>query len=312
MTRARTKITVIGAGSVGVSVAYAALIRGSAAEVALYDIATDKVDAEVLDLAHGTQFTSAAVSGGSDLAVVEGSDVIVVTAGAKQQPGQTRMELSSVNARLLERLMPQLVERAPDAVFIIVTNPADVMAVVAQRVSGLPPHRVFGSGTVLDTSRLRWRLAHRANVSTASVHADIVGEHGDTEFPLWSNATIGSVPILDWPADEPFTAEELDRIAIEVRDAAYTVIRGKGATNLAIGVSCARIAEAVLRDERAVLPVATVLDGEYGIHGVALSVPSVVGAAGAVPLGETPMSAHEAGLLRASADAIRTAIDELG
>jgi L-lactate dehydrogenase len=312
MTSTRTKLTVIGAGSVGVSVAYAALIRGSAAEVTLYDIATAKVDAEVLDLAHGTQFTSAAVSGGSDLSVVDGSDVVVVTAGAKQQPGQTRMELASTNARLLERLLPQLVERAPSAVFLIVTNPADVMTVVAQRVTGLPSHRVFGSGTVLDTSRLRWRLAHRAQVNTASVHADIVGEHGDTEFPLWSNATIGSVPILDWPGEERFTVEELDRIAIEVRDAAYAVIQGKGATNLAIGVSCARIAEAVLRDERAVLPVATVLDGEYGIHGVALSVPSVVGAAGAMPLGETPMNEHELGLLRASADAIRTAVDALG
>nr|WP_314844857.1 L-lactate dehydrogenase [uncultured Microbacterium sp.] len=311
MTTARTKITVIGAGSVGVSVAYAALIRGSAAEVALYDIATDKVEAEVLDLAHGTQFTSATVSGGSDLSVVEGSDVVVVTAGAKQQPGQTRMQLSNVNAELLESLMPRLLERAPSAVFIIVTNPADVMTVVAQRVSGLPTSRVFGSGTVLDTSRLRWRLAHRAGVSTASVHADIVGEHGDTQFPLWSNATIGSVPILDWPASEPFTADELDRIAVEVRDAAYAVIRGKGATNLAIGVSAARIAEAVLRDERAVLPVATVLDGIYGIHDIALSVPSVVGAAGAVPLAETPMSEHEHELLRASADAVREAVREL-
>ncbi len=309
MTSARTKLTVIGAGSVGVSVAYAALIRGSAAEVSLFDIATEKVEAEVLDLAHGTQFTRSAVSGGSDLSVVDGSDVVVVTAGAKQQPGQTRMELAGVNARLLERLMPQLVERAPSAVFIIVTNPADVMTVVAQRASGLPVHRVFGSGTVLDTSRLRWRLAQRAGVSTASVHADIVGEHGDTEFPLWSNATIGSVPLLDWPVEPPFTTEELDAIAVDVRDAAYAVIRGKGATNLAIGVSCARIAEAVLHDERAVLPVATVLGGEYDIQGVALSVPSVVGADGAHPLGETPLSEPERALLRASADAIRAAVD---
>lgn len=312
MANARTKLTVVGAGSVGVSLAYAALIRESAAEVALYDIAAEKVEAEVLDLAHGTQFTGSAVSGGADPAVVEGSDVVVVTAGAKQQPGQSRMELAATNAGILEQLMPTLLERAPGAVFVIVTNPADVMTVVARRVTGLPAERVFGSGTVLDTSRLRWRLAERAGVGTASVHADIVGEHGDTEFPLWSNARIGPVPILDWRGGEPFTMGELDRVAQEVREAAYTVIRGKGATNLAIGLSGARIVEAVLRDEHAVLPVSTVLDGVRGIRGVALSLPSVVGAHGARVVAETPMSAEEEARLLASAEAIRTAVEALG
>ncbi|WP_460801276.1 L-lactate dehydrogenase [Microbacterium sp. GXF6406] len=312
MRSARTKLTVVGAGSVGVSVAYAALIRGSAGEVALFDIAQEKVDAEVLDLSHGTQFTGPSVSGGSDPAVIDGSDVVVVTAGAKQKPGQTRMELAATNAAIIESLMPMLVEHAPDAVFLIVTNPADVMTVVAQRATGLPASRIFGSGTVLDTSRLRWRLAERAGVSTASVHADIVGEHGDTEFPLWSNARIGPVPILDWCGEQaPFTAEELTEIAVDVRDAAYAVIRGKGATNLAIGVSCARIVEAVLHDEHAVMPVATVLDGVHGIDGVALSVPSVVSATGAHPLAETPMSAEEEQMLQDSAAAIRASLDAL-
>ncbi|WP_442923526.1 hypothetical protein [Microbacterium sp. KUDC0406] len=185
------------------------------------------------------------------------------------------------------------------------------MTVVAQRITGLPAARVFGSGTVLDTSRLRWRLAQRAGVSTASVHADIVGEHGDSQFPVWSNATIGPVPILDWPADEPFTTEELDRIAVEVRDAAYAVIRGKGATNLAIGVSAARIAEAVIRDEHAVLPVSTVLNGEHGIDGVALSLPSVVSASGALAVAGTPMTPGEEAKLAASAAAIRASLDAL-
>ncbi|MFC4139831.1 MULTISPECIES: L-lactate dehydrogenase [unclassified Microbacterium] len=312
MAGGRTKLTVVGAGSVGVSVAYAALSRGSASEIALYDIATEKVEAEVLDLAHGTQFTRSLVSGGSDPAVVAGSDVIVVTAGAKQQPGQTRMELAGTNARILGSLMPVLLEQAPDAVFVIVTNPADVMTVVAREITGLPASRVFGSGTVLDTSRLRWRLAQRAGVSITSVHADIVGEHGDTEFPLWSNARIGPVPILEWNGGETFTQAGLDEIAVDVRDAAYTVIRGKGATNLAIGLSAARIAEAVLHDEHAVLPVSTVLDGVHGVHGVALSVPSVVSATGAVPLTETPMSADEEARFAASADAIRAALEMLG
>jgi L-lactate dehydrogenase len=306
------KLTVVGAGSVGSSLAYAALIRGSASEVALYDIAAPKVEAEVLDLAHGTQFTNSRVTGGADLSVVEGSHVVVVTAGAKQQPGQTRLELAGTNARMLESLLPRLLERAPDAIYVLVTNPVDVLTVAAQRITGLPARRIFGSGTVLDTSRLRWLLARRAGVTTSSVHADIVGEHGDTEFPLWSNARIGPVPILEWRGGEPFTREELDGIAYDVRNAADTVIRGKGATNYAIGLSGARIVEAVLHDERAVLPVSTVLSGIRGLNGVALSLPSVVGGEGAHPVAETPMSADEEALLAASADAIRASVETLG
>jgi L-lactate dehydrogenase len=304
-----SKLTVVGAGSVGSSVAYAALIRGSARHVALYDIATERVEAEVLDLAHGTQFTgSSDITGGSDISVVEGSHVVVITAGAKQKPGQTRIELAEVNAGIIRSMMPQLLEVAPDAIYVIVTNPCDVLTVLAQEATNLPAERIFASGTVLDTSRLRWQLAQRAGVSTSSVHAYIVGEHGDTEFPLWSKATIGTVPILDWqaPGHPPMTRDELDQIAVDVRDAAYTVIRGKGATNYAIGLSSARIVEAILRDEHAVLPVSPVLRDFHGVDGVALSVPSIVSAAGAAPIRETTFSDEELTLLHRSADAIDT------
>ncbi len=309
-----SKLTVVGAGSVGSSTAYAALIRGSARHVALYDIATEKAEAEVLDLAHGTQFTgSSDIIGGSDISVVEGSHVVVITAGAKQNPGQTRIELAGVNARIMRSMMPQLLEVAPDAIYVIVTNPCDVLTVLAQEATGLPPERIFASGTVLDTSRLRWLLARRAGVSTSSVHAYIVGEHGDTEFPLWSKASIGTVPILEFqPQDaDPFTAEELDQIAIDVRDAAYKVIQGKGATNYAIGLSSARIVEAILGDEHAVMPVAPVLHDFHGVDGVALSVPSIVSATGAVPIRETQFAPNELDLLRRSADALRTVADDL-
>ena len=309
-----SKVTVVGAGSVGASTAYAALIRGSARHVALYDIATEKVEAEVLDLAHGTQFTgSSDITGGSDLSVVEGSHVVVITAGAKQDPGQTRLELAGVNARIMRTMMPQLLEAAPDAIYVIVTNPCDVLTVLAQEQTGLPPERIFASGTVLDTSRLRWKLAQRAGVSTGSVHAYIVGEHGDTEFPLWSKATIGTVPILEWvtPRGARLTVEELDQIAIDVRDAAYKVIQGKGATNYAIGLSSARIIEAILNDEHAVMPVSPVLRDFHGVDGVALSVPSLVSAAGAVPVRETRFDSRELELLHASADALRGVADSL-
>ncbi|WP_295839237.1 L-lactate dehydrogenase [uncultured Microbacterium sp.] len=309
-----SKLTVVGAGSVGASVAYASLIRGSARHVALYDIAAEKVEAEVLDLAHGTQFTgSSDITGGSDVSVAEGSHVVVITAGAKQNPGQTRTELASTNAGIIRRMMPELLEVAPHAVYVIVTNPCDVLTVLAQEATGLPARRIFASGTVLDTSRLRWKIAQRAGVATSSVHAWIVGEHGDTEFPLWSTATIGSVPITEFerPDGTRFAEAELDAIAVDVRDAAYKVIKGKGATNYAIGLSSARIVEAILRDEHAILPVSTVLDDFHGISGMALSVPSVVSAKGAVPVSGTPFSTDELTLLRRSADALTTVADSL-
>lgn len=301
------KITVVGAGAVGAATAYASLIRGAARHVALYDINATKVEAEALDLAHGSLFTgSSDVRGSADIGVTEGSHVVIVTAGAAQQPGQTRLELVGTNARIFRTMIPQLVEASPDAVFVIVSNPCDVLTLLAQEQTGLPPERIFASGTVLDTSRLRWRLAERAGVAASSVHAHIVGEHGDTEFPLWSTATVGPVPLLDWRPDgrEPLTREQLDQIATEVRTAAYKVIEGKGATNYAIGLSATRIAEAILRDERAVLPVSTVLDDYHGLSGVALSVPSIVGSSGAVPIRETRFSESELGLLHASAETI--------
>lgn len=308
-------LAIIGAGAVGTSLAYASLIRQSAREVVLYDIDSARVEAEVLDLAHGTQFTGASVvSGGDDLDAIIGANVVVVTAGAKQHPGQSRLDLAAVNVGILKELMPRLVERAPDAVFVLVTNPCDVLAVAAQRISGLPASRVFASGTVLDSSRLRWLLARRAGVSPSSVHAMIVGEHGDSEFPLWSQASIGPVPILDWrPAGAaPFTADELDTIAADVKGAAYKVIAGKGATNYAIGISGARIVEAVLHDEGAVLPVSSVLEDYHGVSGVALSVPSVVDAGGVSQVIEVPFSVHEEQQLTRSAEAISASLRELG
>jgi len=313
---AGSKLAVVGAGSVGTSLAYAALIRGSAANIALFDVNAPKAEAEALDLAHGSQFAaaSATVTGGGDIAVIEGADVVVITAGAKQNPGQSRLDLAGTNVRILEQLMPQLLDRAPDAVYVLVTNPCDVLTVAAQRISGLPAERIFSSGTVLDTSRLRWLLARRAGVSVTSVHASMVGEHGDTEFPLWSGATIGPVPIREWTegGERIFTSEYLAATAQEVVQAAYKVIAGKGATNYAIGLSGARIVEALLRDDNAVLPVSTVLSGLHGISGVALSLPSVVGRGGVHRVLKTPMDDGELAALRRSADTLRSTMDALG
>ena len=302
------KLTVVGAGAVGSSVAYAAMIRGVARHIALYDIAEEKTRAEVLDLAHGAKFVGATeISGGSDIAVTAGSDVVVITAGAKQKPGQTRLELAATNARIIGSLMEDLVAVSPDAIYVIVSNPCDVLTMLAQEASGLPAERIFASGTTLDTSRLRWEIGRRARVSASSVHAMIVGEHGDTEFPMWSSASIGTVPLGEWTTDGQrlFDPETLDQIAVDVRDAAYAVIQGKGATNYAIGLSSTRIVEAILSDENAVLPVAPVLSGIHGLDGVALSVPCVVNRSGAHPIAQTPFSEHELELLHRSAESLR-------
>jgi L-lactate dehydrogenase len=309
------KVAIVGAGSVGASMAYACLTRGSARTIALYDVNEPKVAAEVLDLAHGAAFTGASeVTGGADPAVLEGAHIVVVTAGAKQQPGQTRLDLAATNVGLLETLMPTLLQRAPDAVFVLVTNPCDVLTVAAQAISGLPAGRVLSSGTTLDSSRLRYLLARRAGVAPTSVHASIIGEHGDSEFAPWSQARIGPVPIREWSTGTPagFTEEELSRITDDVRNAAYRVIAGKGATNYAIGLAGARLVEAILRDEHLVVPVSTVHTGYRGFHGVAFSMPSVLGASGVEQVLEMRLEPEEERLLEASAEALLAAQRSLG
>ena len=309
-----SKVSVIGAGAVGASMAYAMLIRESAREVVLYDVNESKVTAEVLDLAHGTQFTgSSRISGGADISATANSDVVVITAGAKQNPGQTRLELAGVNFEILKSLLPDLLRYSPDAIFVLVTNPCDVLATAAQKLTGLPANRIFSSGTVLDSSRLRWLLAEKFDVSTSNIHANIIGEHGDSEFALWSQATVGNTPLLEWKLADgsALSREALDEIAYSVKTAAYKVIEGKGATNFAIGLSGARIVEAILNDEHAILPISSVLTDYHGISGIAMSVPTLVTRQGASRTIDIAMEPHEQVLFEASASAIRSSLESL-
>jgi L-lactate dehydrogenase len=312
MTTAR--IAIVGAGSVGASLAYAALIRGVASQVALYDLDEAKVGAEVLDLNHGLQFVpSASVIGSDDVAVCADAEVVVITAGAKQKPGQTRLDLADANVRICRALVPALLDVAPEAILLLVTNPVDVLTYAALQISGLPRARVLGSGTVLDTSRLRLHVARHCRVAVHNVHAYIAGEHGDSEIPLWSSATIGAVPLLEWTApDRPkLDAAARETIFRDVVTAAETIISGKGATNYAIGLTGARILEAILRDEQAVLPVSSLQDGE-GLHDVCLSMPSFVGREGAGPILPVPLSDEERSGLQRSAETVRAVIRSLG
>jgi L-lactate dehydrogenase len=311
----RRKVSVVGAGSVGATIAYASLIRGAPKTVALYDIDRDKVRAEVLDLNQGSQFyPTADVIGSDDVAVTRDSDIVVVTAGAKQKPSQTRLELAAVNVGMCRSLVPALVALSPDAMFLLVTNPVDIVTYAAVQASGLPSRRVFGSGTVLDSSRLRTLLAQHCEVAVHSVHAFIVGEHGDSQVPAWSQASIGGVPVRDWsvPGRPRLDDQTLSRVAHEVVTAAEQIIRGKGATNFAVGLATAGIVEAVLHDERSVLPVSSLLTGQYGIDGVCLSLPSSGdgqgGGAGRTP----PLTAEEVDAVRRSAEAVRGVERSLG
>ena len=310
-----TKIAVVGAGSVGATIAYACLIRGIGRTIALYDVEAAKTRAEVLDLNHGLQFVpQATVVGSDDIEVCRDADLVAITAGAKQKPGQTRMELAEANVALCKALVPRLLEVAPDAILLLVTNPVDVITYAALRYSDLPPRRVFGSGTVLDSSRLRLLIADHCGVAVQSVHAYIAGEHGDSEIPLWSSAAIGSVPLLAWevPGRPPLDAAAREDIHRRVVGAAGEIIRGKGATNYAVGLASARIIEAVLYDQRMVLPVSSLLDGQAGIHDVCLSLPSVVDRLGVELVLPSPLSEGEVTGLRRSADMVRGVIRSLG
>jgi len=314
-TRRTAKIGIIGAGSVGATIAYAAMIRGVARQISLYDIVPTKVHAEVLDLNHGMLFVPpGSVEGSDDIEVLRGCDVIVMTAGAKQRPGQTRIDLAAVNASICAKLLPRVVQVAPDALLLLVTNPVDVITQVVLKVTGLPAERVFGSGTVLDSSRFRYLIASHCGVAVQNVHAYIAGEHGDSELPLWSSASIGSIPLDQWDVKGhgQLTKTDRDEIMHNVKDAAYQVIQGKGATNYAIGLAVTNILEALLNDEQRVLPMSGLLRGFRGLDDVCLSLPRIVGSNGIEPPLPIPMTAEEEAALDESAKRIRTVVQGLG
>lgn len=310
------KIAIIGAGSVGATIAYACLIRGVGKQIVLHDVNRKKVDAQVLDLNHGLQFVPmASVEGSDDLNICAGARAIVITAGAKQKPGQSRMELLGANVGICRQLVPELMRIAPPgAILLMVSNPVDVLTYVAMKLSGLDRSRVFGSGTVLDSSRFRFLIARRCNVAVQNVHAYIAGEHGDSEIPLWSSAHIANCPLSEWavPGHGKLTVRDRTEIFQNVKNAAYNIVEGKGATNYAIGLATARILEAVVHDENRVLPISALVENFHDISDVCLSLPCIVnhhGAGALLPIRLNP--AEEAGL-KNSAATIQQAIRSVG
>lgn len=289
-----SKVVIIGSGFVGSSIAYASLIQGLCTELVLIDSDNNKAQGEVMDLSHGLPFTSPMKIQAGQYKDCRGANVIVITAGANQKPGQTRMDLVQKNVDILRSILDQVLKVETNAVFLLVTNPVDVLTTITRTYPELKAHRVIGSGTVLDTARFRFILSQHCQISLGNIHAYVVGEHGDSAVPLFSSANMAGTPMsLLCEECSGICGEDYQKqVTAEVRRAAYEIINRKGATYYGIGLSCARILRAILHDERSVLTVSAFLDDQYKELGVALSVPSVLGKEGI--LRRLPLSMNDA------------------
>ncbi|MFZ5627171.1 MAG: L-lactate dehydrogenase [Bacillota bacterium] len=300
------KIVIVGAGNVGATTAYALLISGIASELVLYDINRQKAEGEIMDLAHGASFVPPARLRTGYLADCREADIIIFTAGAAQQPGETRLDLVDKNTRIVEKALLPILEQAPEALVLMVTNPVDVLTYQAWKLSGLSPERVLGSGTVLDSARFRHVLGQHCGVDVRNVHGYILGEHGDSELAAWSSVHIGGIRLDDYclACGQGCGQEKREEMFRQVRDAAYQIIQAKGATYYAVGLAVRRICEAILRDEHSILTVSSLMQGEYGLRDVCLSVPCVIGRQGRIKVLELNLTAEEKEKLQHSAAVI--------
>lgn len=314
MSKPGNKITVIGAGLVGSTTAYAMMLSGLVSEIVLVDVDEQRAEGEAMDLSHAASFVKPVLIRHGDFEDAKNSNLIIFTAGAKRKEGQTRLELQSQNIEVLRNTLPKVLKNAPDTILIMVSNPVDILTYAAWKISGLPQERVLGSGTVLDSSRFRYALAKEYFVDARNIHAYIIGEHGDTEVPVWSLANISGMNLADFHrlhSEKDF--EKLkEEIFASVKTAGAETIKRKGATYYAIAASVKRIAESILRNEHSVLTVGSVINGQYGIKDVALSIPCIVNANGRKSFLELPLSEHEKELLRYSAETLSKNLKELG
>lgn len=307
------KAAVIGCGFVGSSIAFSLIQRGLFSELVLIDANQDKAVGEAMDLSHGLPYIAAmdVHAGGYD--DLSDCALIVVTAGANQKPGQTRLELIGQNVAILNSIIPQITARPFEGILLIVSNPVDVLTYAAFRISGYPAHRVLGSGTVLDSARLRYLLGEHLKVDSRSIHAVIVGEHGDSELAVWSGANVSGVDLDHFCALQEITDYQkvLELIYKNVRDSAYEIIDRKGATYYGIAASVARIAQCIVRNEHSIMPVSVNLRGLYGVEDLCMSVPAVVGRGGAEKVLEIELSPEELESFRRSAKTLREVADSL-
>lgn len=309
-----SRIVLVGCGQVGATFAYTVLLRGLANELVVIDANRDKALGDVLDLNHGLMLANPMKITVGDWEDCADADVIVVTAGAAQRPGETRIDLMGRNVAIFDSIISQVVKYNQTGILLIATNPVDILTQVALKLSGWPARRVIGSGTLLDSSRLRYLIASRFGLDPRSVHGMIIGEHGDSEIAVWSLASVGGVPI-DVPDPESrwhLAPAERARLLEETRTAAYQIIEKKGATYYAIALALARICEAILKDQKSILQVSTYVQGYHGVEGLCIGVPAVVGKRGVEELVQIRLTADEKRTLQESAAKLKAFLAQIG
>ncbi|WP_290033034.1 L-lactate dehydrogenase [Ligilactobacillus cholophilus] len=309
------KAAIVGVGGVGMGCAYSILNQGLLDEMVLIDVAGDKADGEARDLMDGVSYApeNCKVYHG-DYSDCKDAQMVIITAGINQKPGQSRLELVGTNAKIMRSIVKEVMASGFDGNLVIVSNPVDVLTYVAWEESGLPQNRVIGTGTSLDSTRLRMQLANKTGVDPHAISAYIVGEHGDSEQPLWSQASIGGKPLMDWIEDGDegvIKKEDLEEIRKTVRDAAYYIIDRKQITNWGIGLSTARVVRAILNDERAILPVSAYFNGEYGLNDIFTGIPTIVGENGVERIVEMHITDEEKAGLHKSASELKEVLDSV-
>lgn len=307
------KVTVIGAGFVGSTTAYTLMLSGLISEIVLIDINTEKAEGEVMDMNHGMPFVRPVKIYRGDYKDCAGSDIVIITAGANQKEGETRIDLVKKNTAVFKSIVGEVVKYSSDSILLVVTNPVDILTYVTYRISGFPRNKVIGSGTVLDSARFRYLIGNHVGVDTRNVHAYILGEHGDTEVATWSLANIAGIPMDKFCEECHQCKDNLSRNEIyeSVKNAAYEIIRKKGATYYAVALAVRRIVETIVRNENSILTVSSLLEGQYGLTDVCLSVPTIVNKDGIDTILNVPLSDKELELLRKSGDSLKEIIKSL-
>lgn len=306
--RKRTgKVGVVGTGMVGTSFAYALMQRSLASELVLIDIDHARAEGEAMDLNHGLPFVRPMRIYAGTHADLAGADLIVIAAGANQRPGETRLDLLNRNVAIFREIIPPILAANDDGIIVVATNPVDILTTIVAQIAGSAANRVIGSGTILDTARFRYLLGQHYGVDPRSVHAYIVGEHGDSELALWSLANIAGVRLVDFVGanGQGYNQAALDAILEQTRNAAYEIIKRKRATYYAIGLGLLSIAEAVLRDQHTVMTISSLMNGQYGVSGIAISLPTIVGRDGAEEVLNLPLSEQEIALFQRSAGILK-------
>lgn len=306
------KITVLGAGSVGATAAYTFAVSGTCSDIVLVDINKAKAKGEAMDIRQGVSFGHNVEVYDGTYEDAAGSDIVVITLGLARKPGQTRLDLAKANVNIIKEVMPQVAKAAPDAIYVVVSNPVDILTYTILKCTDLKPEQVIGSGTALDTSRLRSSIADHLDLSPKSIHAYVFGEHGDTSMIPWSITNIAGIDMEEYCNTEAHKEINKDAVEQEVRGAGAEVIKRKGATFYAIALSINKICDTILRDSKDVISVSTLINGSYGINDVCLSLPCIIGGSGIEKVLTPSLTDEETEKLRTSAKALRNVLDQVG